>query len=97
MAGLRRTRDSTTSAVTPLISIGHGWLKSAIDARNGTKLTEVLTLAKGMRKNSDSLMTARRANATKPFQNLDGNDGMGGQGSENNRTPAARQTIATRA
>src|SRR5437667_5280656 len=73
MNGLRRTKVSTTRAVNPLSTIGHGWPKRGTDARKGMKPTEVLTLANGIRKKNESLTIPSRANAAKPFQNRDGN------------------------
>src|SRR6266576_342502 len=63
IAGLCRTSVSTTTAVTPAISIGQGCSNNATDAMNGTKPTDVLTLASEMRRNDESERTPRRANS----------------------------------
>src|SRR6266550_4514329 len=95
MAGLWRTNVSTTSAVAPAISIGHGWPNTATDAMNGMNPTEVLAPPKGVRKKNESLTMPRMANAAHPFQNLEGKGPATCHGSVARRRMAATVTAPT--
>ncbi len=70
--GLWRINPSTTRAVTPAITIGHGWGRSATEAINGMNPTEVVTRATGILNESESLTIPRIVNVAKAFQNFDG-------------------------
>src|SRR5213593_4634131 len=70
--GFFRTNVSVTRAVTPLISIGHGWLNSATEAISGMNPTELLTFARGIRTVNESLTIASMAKAARAFQSRGG-------------------------
>src|SRR5690349_11079910 len=97
MRGLRRTNVSTTIAVDPAITIGHGWPKSTTDARKGMNPTEVLTLAKGILKKNESLTMPSRANAAKPFQKREGNGPGSCHSPSISKPPDASETAHTNA
>src|SRR5256885_12838357 len=96
IVGLRRTNVSTISAVSPLISIGHGWPRIATDARKGMNPTEVLTFANGILKKKESLTMPRRAKAAKAFQKREGKGSMGCHSGRNRSAPEARVTAPTK-
>src|SRR5713101_9789497 len=68
--GLWRTNVSTTSAVRPAITIGHGCGKSSIEAMSGMKPTDVVTLANGngILNENESHTIPRTAKAARAFQ-----------------------------
>src|SRR5436190_18093835 len=96
-AGLWRTRDSTTRAVTPATSIGQGCRNSGTDAMRGMNPTDVLTFANGRRDENESQTIPRIAKAASAFQNFDGNGVGTSHPTKTKRLTAATETTPTSA
>ena len=88
---------STKHAVTPLITIGHGWSNSNTEAKSGMKLTDVLTFANGILRKNESLRMPRIANAARAFQYREGKGPGHAHSPLRRRKPAAETTTAIRA
>src|SRR5262245_30162431 len=95
IVGLRRTKASTVKAVIPLANIGHGWSRTATDARKGMNPTDVLTRAKGILKKNESLIMLKRVKAANAFQKREGNGPGSCQVTDNKTAADAAVTAPT--